>query len=183
MIDSSAMVKKGCKGDATVLKPTVMAAVPLILDRIHKAVREKVNQGGPRFQNLFEWAYNYRLEALHDGEQAPIMDFLIFRKMKAALGGKVKAVFTGGAPLSPECHNFIRVCLGAKVLQGYGLTETSACATLMELDDDVSTGLVGPPNQGMQIKLVNWEEGNYRVTDKPRPRGEIIIGGPSVADG
>ena len=183
MIDSSTMVKKGCKGDATVLKPTVMAAVPLILDRIHKTIREKVNQGGLKFRNFFEWAYNYRLEALQQGEQAPIMDFLIFRKMKAALGGKIKAVFTGGAPLSPECHNFIRVCLGSKVLQGYGLTETSACATLMELDDDNTVGLVGPPNQGMQIKLVNWEEGNYRVTDKPRPRGEIIIGGSSVADG
>ena len=111
------------------------------------------------------------------------MDFLIFRKMKAALGGKVMAVFTGGAPLSPECHNFIRVCLGAKVLQGYGLTETTACATIMEVDDDISVGLVGPPNQGMHIKLVNWDEGNYRVTDKPRPRGEIIIGGSSIADG
>jgi long-chain acyl-CoA synthetase len=183
MIDTSAMVKKGCKGDATVLQPTIMASVPLILDRIYKAIREKVGQKGPRFQGIFDWAYNYRLEALRQGEEAPIMDFLIFRKMKAALGGKVMAVFTGGAPLAPECHNFIRVCLGAKVLQGYGLTETTACATIMEVDDDISVGLVGPPNQGMQIKLVNWEEGNYRVTDKPRPRGEIIIGGSSVADG
>ena len=177
------MVKKGCKGDATVLRPTIMAAVPLILDRIHKAIREKVNQKGPRFQNFFEWVFDYRLDALKQGEAAPVMDFLIFRKMKAALGGKVKAVFTGGAPLSPECHNFIRVCLGAKVMQGYGLTETAACATLMEVDDDISVGIVGPPNQGTQIMLVNWDEGNYRVTDKPRPRGEIIIGGNSVADG
>ena len=103
--------------------------------------------------------------------------------MRAALGGKIKLVLTGGAPLSAECHNFIRVCLGAKVLQGYGLTETTACATIMQPDDDSSVGRVGPPNQGMQIKLVNWEEGNYRVTDKPRPRGEIIIGGNSIADG
>ena len=46
-----------------------------------------------------------------------------------------------------------------------------------------ATGTVGPPNPGVQIKLVNWEAGNYKVTDKPRPRGEIIIGGNSVASG
>ena len=96
------MVKKGCKGDATVLRPTIMAAVPLILDRVHKAIREKVGQRGPRFQGIFDWAFEYRLEALKQGEFCPIMDFLIFRKMKAALGGKVKGIFTGGAPISPS---------------------------------------------------------------------------------
>ena len=40
-----------------------------------------------------------------------------------------------------------------------------------------------PLSQGVQLKLINWEEGNYRVTDKPKPRGEIIIGGNCVADG
>ena len=108
MIDTSAMVKKGCKGDATVLRPTIMAAVPLILDRVHKAIREKVGQRGPRFQGIFDWAFEYRLEALKQGEFCPIMDFLIFRKMKAALGGRVKGIFTGGAPISPECE--VTVC-------------------------------------------------------------------------
>ena len=46
-----------------------------------------------------------------------------------------------------------------------------------------ATGTVGPPNPGSQIMLVNWEEGNYKVTDKPRPRGEVIIGGQAVALG
>ena len=72
--------------------------------------------------------------------------------------------------------------MGCPVLQGYGLTETTACATIMEIDE-MSTEACGPPNQGMQIKLINWEEGNYRVTDQPRPRGEIVIGGPSVSEG
>ncbi len=43
-------------------------------------------------------------------------------------------MFSGGAPLSPETHDFIRVCIGAPLLQGYGLTETCACATLTEID-------------------------------------------------
>ena len=41
----------------------------------------------------------------------------------------------------------------------------------------------GPPNPGTQIALVNWEEGNYRVTDLPRPRGEVLIGGPAITEG
>ena len=72
--------------------------------------------------------------------------------------------------------------MGCPVLQGYGLTETTACATVMD-EADMGTELVGPPNQGMQIKLINWEEGNYRVTDQPRPRGEIVIGGGCIAEG
>lgn len=53
----------------------------------------------------------------------------------------------------------------------------------MEMSEITSTGKVGPPNQGAQIKLINWEEGNYKVTDKPFPRGEIVIGGAFVSDG
>ena len=68
-------------------------------------------------------------------------------------------------------------------LQGYGLTEACNCAALMTLDDMVSTGRVGPPVRGVRIRLVNWEEGNYRVTDKPRPRGEILISGGNVTAG
>ena len=47
----------------------------------------------------------------------------------------------------------------------------------------MSTGRVGPPVRGVRIRLVNWEEGNYRVTDKPRPRGEILISGGNVTAG
>ncbi len=49
--------------------------------------------------------------------------------------------------------------------------------------DMKETEVVGPPTVGIQIALTNWEEGNYRVTDKPRPRGEILIGGPSISQG
>ena len=62
------------------------------------------------------------------------------------------------------------------------MTETTACATLMQMDEH-STGRVGPPVQGVNIRLENWEEGNYRVTDRPRPRGEILVGGENVTAG
>lgn len=181
--DKSSMVKKGCKGDAATLKPTVMAAVPLILDRLYKGIYDNVNRKGEKFQEVFKWAFDYKQNAYQSGEATPIMDRLIFRAVKAILGGRIKYIVTGGAPLSPETHNFIRTCMGAPLLQGYGLTETCACATAMEVSELTNVGKVGPPNQGVQIKLVNWEEGNYRVTDKPFPRGEIIIGGSCVAEG
>ena len=48
---------------------------------------------------------------------------------------------------------------------------------------DMTVGKVGAPMAGMEVKLVDWKEGNYLVADTPRPRGEIIIGGPTVAKG
>jgi len=65
-------------------------------------------------------------------------------------------------------------------LQGYGLTESCACGTIMDSDDN-SIGAAGPPLQGVQIQLINWDEGNYTVDDQPNPRGEIVIGGGNVA--
>ena len=59
-IFSSRMVKRGCQGDASVLKPTIMAAVPLMLDRIYKGINEKVKMGSPFAQKLFRWAIDYR---------------------------------------------------------------------------------------------------------------------------
>ena len=49
--------------------------------------------------------------------------------------------------------------------------------------EDTSVGFVGQPLDGILIKLIDWEEGNYRVTDKPNPRGEVVIGGESVTKG
>jgi long-chain acyl-CoA synthetase len=69
-----------------------------------------------------------------------------------------------------------------ELLRGYGLTETSASATLMDLND-LSAGRVGAPLAGVQIKLIDWVEGGYRVTDKPNPRGEIVVGGMNITAG
>ena len=54
------MIKRGSAGDATLLRPTVMAAVPLMLDRIYKAIHEKVRKGSPLSQKMFHWAYEYK---------------------------------------------------------------------------------------------------------------------------
>jgi len=182
MTDMSTKVAKGNKGDASILKPTMMCVVPLILDRIYKNIIDSVNKRGSNFQKAFEFFYRYKLYWTRNGQQTPIVDKIVFNKIKSLLGGKMRFAITGGAPLSPETHEFIRVCLGLTLVQGYSLTETTCSGTCMEWADG-SVGKVGAPMAGMEIKLVNWEEGNYLVADTPRPRGEIIIGGPTVAKG
>jgi len=182
LTDKSTMIPKGGKGDASVLKPSFMACVPLILDRIFKGIHENVRKKGEFTEKLFDFCVRYKQAAVARGEKTPLMDKLIFKSVRALIGGRVRVILTGGAPLSPETHDYIRVCMGCPVLQGYGLTETSACATLMQLTED-NTGRVGPPVGGINIRLVNWEEGNYRVTDKPRPRGEVLIGGNNITAG
>ncbi|GJP40973.1 hypothetical protein CLOM_g626 [Closterium sp. NIES-68] len=68
------------------------------------------------------------------------------------------------------------------ISQGYGLTETAAGGTFSEWDDS-SVGRVGPPIPCNLIQLIDWEEGGYRTTDHPNPRGEILIGGPNASLG
>ena len=68
------------------------------------------------------------------------------------------------------------------VVLGYGLTESTATASISD-PQDLTTGHVGPPLEGVDIKIVNWEEGGYTVQDACGPRGEIMIGGMHIAKG
>jgi len=182
MTDRATKIKRGALGDMTVLKPTIMPAVPLILDRTYKAILEKVASRGPFLKMLFQFGLEYKMRWYKRGWGTPICNFIVFRKIRKLMGGKVRLIAVGGAPLPQDTHNFIRMTLGAPVLQGYGLTETCAMACLMDLMD-LSVGRVGAPVMACNIKLVNWDEGNYRHTDKPNPRGEIVVGGDTVAVG
>ncbi len=125
---------------------------------------------------------------------------LLFRPIRDILGGRIRFILAGGAPLAPETHRCLRAALCCPVLQGYGLTETCSATTIMDMDDRsysmltiqwspvqsyyfLLQGMTGGPLTCSEIKLVNWEEGNYRVTDRPNPRGEIHVGGPNVVAG
>lgn len=182
MIDSSSKIQRGSKGDASVLHPTCLTAVPLILDRISKGINEKVKKSGPFRHAIFNFAYEYKLKWTRRGYDTPLFDKYIFGAAKQVLGGKVRLIFSGGAPLSPDTHSQVKVCLCVQVIQGYGLTETTSCATVMDIHDR-SSGRVGAPSTVCDVRLENWEEAGYRVTDSPYPRGEILIGGENVSDG
>jgi len=88
-------------------------------------------------------------------------------------------MFSGGAPLSRDTHEFLRTCFCCAVLQGYGLTETCGGGTLQHIDDPAYE-TVGAPVPGCQIKLVDVEEMNYRSSNNP-PKGEVWIRGGNVA--
>ncbi|CAG9810638.1 unnamed protein product [Chironomus riparius] len=182
LIDSSPKISKGQVGDARMLKPTVMTSVPLLLDRIVKGIRDKVDKGPLMTRILFYFAYNYKKKWFKRGYGTPIVDRIVFKKVKNIIGGNLRAVVSGGAPLSPETHETIRLCLCVNTAQGYGCTETSASGSLMD-KYDMSTGRSGCPVTTNYIRLINWEEGNYFVTNRPNPQGEVLIGGENIADG
>ncbi|XP_061574754.1 long-chain-fatty-acid--CoA ligase 3a [Cololabis saira] len=182
LADQSSKIKKGSKGDTSVLQPTLMAAVPEIMDRIYKNVMTKVEEMNSIQRTLFILAYNYKLEQLAKGNATPLCDWLVFRKVRSLLGGRTRVLLSGGAPLSAATQRFMNVCLCCPVGQGYGLTETCGAGTVCEVWD-YSTGRVGGPLVCCEIKLKDWVEGGYRRTDKPHPRGEIVIGGPNVTMG
>ncbi|OQR78922.1 long-chain-fatty-acid--CoA ligase 4-like [Tropilaelaps mercedesae] len=182
LTDKSTGVKTGSKGDATLLRPTVMVSVPLILDRIRKSVTEAAEAKGLFSKMFFKHVVNYKAFWQRWGFRTPLLDIAVFNKMKALLGGRIKVIATGSAPLSADTHAFIKACLSCDLIQGYGLTETSAGATVMELSD-MSLGRVGSPLSGCFLRLVDWPEAGYFATDKPNPRGEILIGGATVTKG
>ncbi|KAL6104500.1 acsl3 [Pungitius sinensis] len=182
LADQSTKIKKGSKGDTSVLKPTLMAAVPEIMDRIYKNVMTKVEEMSKVQNTLFALAYNYKMEQISKGYSTPLCDRLVFKRMRALLGGNMRVLLSGGAPLSAATQHFMNICLCCPVGQGYGLTETCGAGTISEIWD-YSTGRVGAPLVCSEITLKDWEEGGYYSTDKPNPRGEIVIGGPNVAMG
>nr|XP_023834916.1 long-chain-fatty-acid--CoA ligase 3-like [Salvelinus alpinus] len=159
-----------------------MAAVPEIMDRIYKNVMTKVEEMSSAQRTLFTLAYNYKLEQLSQGRSTPLCDNLVFKKVRSLLGGKTRVLLSGGAPLSAATQRFMNVCFCCPVGQGYGLTETCGAGTISEMWD-YSTGRVGGPLVCSEIKLKDWVEGGYHITDTPTPRGEILIGGPNVTMG
>jgi len=183
MTDMSTAIKRGQRGDATLLKPTIMCTVPLILDRIYKNLTQGISKKGASFSKIFQFCFNEKQRWNEWGYSTPILDRLIFNKLSMILGGRVSFMIVGSAPLSPSTQEFMRTCMPPiQLVQGYTMTETT-CAGCCQVPGDMRVGIVGGPMAGMEVRIVDWEEGNYRITDKPYPRGEVILGGPSVARG
>lgn len=180
--DTGSKIKRGCKGDARELNPTCMTAVPLILDRLAKGVRDKINETNDFQKQLFEYFYGYKIKWINRGFHTPLLDLLVFSKVSSLMGSRMRLVLSGGAPLSVSTHEYVQTCLCLKIVQGYGLTETTSAGTVMNRQD-MSYGRVGGPLTVCDIRLVNWEEGLYHVNNKPFPQGEIIIGGDCVSQG
>jgi long-chain acyl-CoA synthetase len=161
--------------DLLSFKPTFVLAVPRIFEKIYNGAEAKADAGGKGFIFRRAVAVAIAYSKASDGEKiSPILKFqhdlfdkLIYSKMRDAMGGKVEAAISGGAPLGARLGHFFRG-IGINILEGYGLTETTAGATL-NLTASQKVGSVGRPLPGTTIKIA--EDGEVLI------KGEIIMKG------
>jgi len=108
-------------------------------------------------------------------------DCLIFNKIKGMLGGRVRFMATGSAPIAGEVLDFLKVCFGCDICEAYGMTESSGGSTVT-YPGDPNTGMVGGPLANVKIRLKDVPEMGYFHTNNP-PGGEICFWGPSIMKG
>ncbi|OMO61237.1 AMP-dependent synthetase/ligase [Corchorus capsularis] len=169
--------------DMAALRPTLFCSVPRLYNRIYAGILNAVKTPGALRERLFNAAYNSKKQALLNGKSpSPMWDRLVFKKIKARLGGRVRFMGSGASPLSPDVMDFLKICFGGRVVEGYGMTETSCVISCIDEGDTLS-GHVGSPNPACEIKLVDVPEMNYTSDDQPYPRGEICVRGPIVFQG
>ncbi|MBL4819106.1 MAG: long-chain fatty acid--CoA ligase [Deltaproteobacteria bacterium] len=151
------------------IKPTIMAAVPRIYEKIYAKILAKARSGGLLKKMLLHWALEQQKKP--EGLAWTVAKSLVFDKIGAGLketfGGRLRFFVSGGAPLNPEIAQFFDNA-GVTILEGYGLTETSA-ATCVNLPASNRIGTVGRPLPGMEVKTAE--------------DGEICIKGRGVFHG
>jgi long-chain acyl-CoA synthetase len=161
--------------DLASFKPTFVLAVPRIFEKVYNGAEAKAEAAGKGkiFRKAAEVAIAYS-ENLDAKKFKPLLslkhklfDVLVYSKIRTGLGGRVEAAISGGAPLGARLGHFYRGA-GITILEGYGLTETTAGATL-NLSTALSIGSVGKPIPGTSIKIAE--------------DGEVLIGGPIVMRG
>lgn len=189
MIESNIIARGGAIGywsgdplrlleDVQVLKPTMFPAVPRVLNRIYQAGMAAAQLPGVKGA-LFRRALEAKLLRLRTTGQTthPLWDRLVFKKIHAVLGGNVKFICSGSAPMSAATIEFLRIATGADFVEGYGSTENIGTVTKTWWGDVKSGGKVGAPHVCAEVKLVDVPTMGYTSEDKPNPRGEICVRG------
>eukprot|EP01116_Phalansterium_solitarium_P017363 TRINITY_DN4259_c0_g1_i1.p1 TRINITY_DN4259_c0_g1~~TRINITY_DN4259_c0_g1_i1.p1 ORF type:complete len:703 (-),score=275.79 TRINITY_DN4259_c0_g1_i1:242-2350(-) len=171
-----------CLGDLEELRPTLMAGVPRVWDKVRKEVLDQISKRPAWQQKLAAFFFAAKRLCLEAGVNTDLLDRVFFNNIRKAVGGRTRIILSGAAPLSSEAHWFLRAALSPIVLQGYGLTETTGFSTVMR-HDQLTTGTVGAPAGTVEIKLVDAPELGYTSEDQPLPRGEVWIRGSTVTLG
>ncbi|MBZ6086374.1 AMP-dependent synthetase/ligase [Streptomyces olivaceus] len=167
-----------------IVQPTYMAAVPRIFEKVYNGVAAKARAGGGAKYKIFQWAAGIAREYAKVTQDnfkrtgtasAPaglrtkhaVADRLVYAKIREAFGGRLRACISGSAALAPEIGYFFAGA-GIHILEGYGLTESSA-ASFVNPGEAYRTGTVGKPLPGTEV----------RVADD----GEILLRGPGIMEG
>ncbi|MFB7046161.1 AMP-dependent synthetase/ligase [Streptomyces microflavus] len=167
-----------------VVQPTYMAAVPRIFEKVYNGVASKARAGGGAKYKIFLWAAgvareyakvsqdNFRRTGKASvpfalGAKHKVADALVYSKIREAFGGRLRACVSGSAALAPDIGYFFAGA-GVHILEGYGLTETSA-ASFVNPGEAYRTGTVGKPLPGTEVRIAD--------------DGEILLRGPGVMQG
>jgi long-chain acyl-CoA synthetase len=159
-------------------KPTVVLSVPRLYEKIYARVLENALAGSAIKKQIFFWAKRTAEEWAElelDRKPIPgglgfkkrIADKLVFSKLQARTGGRLRFFVSGGAPLSADIAKFFYAA-GLPIMEGYGLTETSPVITVNRFDH-IRLGTVGQPIPGVEVKIA--------------PDGEILSRGPHIMKG
>lgn len=170
--------------DIAVLRPTIFVSVPRLFTRVYDKIMAGAKEKDAFSKFMFNWGLSTKIQNLRErGELTHwFFDRIVFQKIKNLLGGRVRAMLSGSAPIAPEVMEFLRVCFSCEVYEGYGQTETSA-GTCLTIRHDWTTGHVGIPVPSNEIKLVDVPDMNYFASDPSCPRGEICVRGPNCFSG
>ncbi len=158
--------------------PTVMVSVPRLYEKIYARIFDAATGGGPIKKGIFFWARSVGLKRARrllagkpvDGWLAlrfRIADDLVFAKLRARTGGRLRFFVSGGAPLAPDIAEFFYAA-GLIILEGYGLTESSPVLAINTFKD-IRLGTVGKPVPGVDIRIAE--------------DGEILARGPNIMKG
>ncbi|MBC7842730.1 MAG: long-chain fatty acid--CoA ligase [Gemmatimonadaceae bacterium] len=160
------------------VRPTILSSVPRIYEKLYARIMEGGNAGSALKKSIFhwslkvadEWADAYLAKRAPDGMLAlkySLAQKLVFSKIKARLGGRLRVACSGGAPLASTINKFF-VATGLTLVEGYGLTETSPVISVNRLDN-IRVGTVGELVAGVEVAIA--------------ADGEILTRGPSVMKG
>ncbi|ORY48442.1 acetyl-CoA synthetase-like protein [Rhizoclosmatium globosum] len=166
------------------LRPTLFASVPRLLNRIYERIIAGAMSGSSLKQALFNRAVEAKLANLKatGSFTHSIWDRLIFSKVSGVLGGRVRLVTSGSAPIASDVLNFLRIAFCCPVVEGYGATETASGGGISFMGD-MDPGHIGAPLTCNEVKLASVPEMRYNASDKPFPRGEIWLRGNNIFKG
>lgn len=156
--------------DMAILKPTIFFTVPRILNRLHSIISSTVVAKGGNLSTLFE------------DENFKVYDQTIFLKFRQMLGGHIRFIATGAAPIHGDVLTFLKAVFQCPIHEGYGQTE-GIVLTINHADDGFSAGTVGGPSPNTKFRLRDIPEMSYMSTDLPNPRGELQYHGSTCFKG